>query len=155
VKATAAITDLLKTDPEWRAFYRSSCEAGALRLRATARRFRAELRGRDHEDLALVDVEDALLAISRKVLPKTLAAQWDQEWAAELCADALARISERFASISAAERDALDLSSGEAWQERMHRAGLADEPAAFRKALAGWERATIEAIEAASRSGAA
>jgi hypothetical protein len=74
VKATAAITDLLKTDPEWRAFYRSSCEAGALRLRATARRFRAELRGRGHEDLALVDVEDAILAISRKVLPKTPAA---------------------------------------------------------------------------------
>jgi hypothetical protein len=60
MKATAQVAELLKTDPEWRAFFRSSCEAGALRLRVTARRFRAELRGRGHEDLALVDVEDAL-----------------------------------------------------------------------------------------------
>ena len=108
---TRSIADLLRESAEWRDFFRGCCEAGALRLRSQAWQFRDELRDRGRGDLALVAVEDALLAIARKVLPDTPAAEWDPEWAAELCADALARISERFASISAAERDALDLAA--------------------------------------------
>jgi hypothetical protein len=154
VKATAAIAQLLKEDAAWRDFYRSCCETGALRLRSQARQFRAELRERSHEGLALADVEDSLLVIARKVLPSSPAAAWDPEWAAELCADSLARISERYASISAVEREALDLGAGEAWQDEMHRAALANDPAAFRTALAGWESEVLGAMDQTRRGAA-
>ena len=90
--AAAALADLLRESPEFRRFCKECCETGALRLRSQARQFRDELRGRGHEDLALASVEDALLAIARKALPKTPAAEWDEEYAAELCADALSRL---------------------------------------------------------------
>jgi hypothetical protein len=154
VKATAAIADLLRESAEWRAFFREACGAGALRLRSQARQFREELRDRGHEDLALADVEDALLQVARKVLPKTPAAEWDPEWAAQLCSDALSRLAEHHASSSAAQRNALDLSSGDGWQDQMHRAALANEPAAFREALAGWERATLAALKSAKQGAA-
>ena len=154
MKATAAIAELLKTDPEWRAFFRSSCETGALRLRATARPFRDELRERGKGDLALPDVEDSLLQVARKVLPKTPAAEWDEEYAAELCADALSRLEEHCAVLSASERDALEISAGEKYQERMHLAALANDPAAFREALAGWEASILAAMQSARRGAA-
>jgi len=157
-RATHAIAELLKASPEWRRFFRECCEAGALRLRSQAVRFRDELRrrdpGADGEGLALTSVEDALLTVARKVLPKTPAAEWDPEWAAQLCSDALSRLAEHYASSSAAERSALDLSSGDGWQDQMHRAALSNEPAAFREALARWERATLAALKSA-RQGAA
>ena len=153
--ATASLAELLKASPEWRAFYRQCCEAGALRLRAQAWQFRDELRDRG-KDVALQEVEDALLTIARKVLPKTPAAQWDPEWAAELIHDALARLAEHYAELLGGEREVLDLSGQEAWEERIHAAGLNNDPAAFREALKGWERATAEALEVAKeRSGAA
>jgi hypothetical protein len=153
--ATAALAELLKASPEWRAFYRQCCEAGALRLRAQAWQFRDELRDRG-KDVALQEVEDALLTIARKVLPRTPAAQWDIEWAAELIHDALARLAEHYAELLGGEKEALDLSGQEAWEERMHRAGVANDPAGFRKALRGWEKATAGALEAArERTGAA
>jgi hypothetical protein len=95
-----------------------------------------------------------LFQVARKVLPKTPAAQWDQEWAAQLCSDALSRLAEHYALSSAAERSALDLSSGDGWQDQMHRAALANEPAAFREALAGWERATLAALKSAKQGAA-
>ena len=157
--ATASIAELLKASPEWRRFFKACCEAGALRLRAQAWQFRDELRERGKE-AALQEVEDALLTIARKVLPKTPAAQWDPEFAAELIHDALARLAEHYAELSAGEKDALDLSGQEEWEEELHRAGVANDPAAFREALRGWERATVGALEVAKaepgeRSGAA
>ncbi len=157
--ATTSIAELLKASPEWRAFYRQCCEAGALRLRAQAWQFRDELRERG-EDVALQDVEDALLTITRKVLPKSPAAQWDPEWAAELIHDALARLAEHYAELLGGEREVLDLSGQEPFEERIHAAGLNNDPAAFREALRGWEKATAGALEAAKaepgeRSGAA
>jgi hypothetical protein len=153
-RATHAIAELLKASPEWRAFFRGCCEAGALRLRSQARQFRDELKERGHRDLALVDVENSLLVIARKVLPKTPAAEWIPEWAAELCSDALSRLAEHYASSSAAQRNALDLSSADGWQDQMHRAALANDPAAFREALRGWE-ASILAVMQSARRGAA
>jgi hypothetical protein len=155
--ATASIAELLKASPEWRRFFKACCEAGALRLRAQAWQFKGELRDRG-KDVALQEVEDALLTIARKVLPKTPAAQWDPEFAGELIQDALARLSEHYAELLGGEREVLDLSGQERWEERIHAATLANDPAAFREALKGWERATVEALEAArgeARSGAA
>jgi hypothetical protein len=146
--ATASIAELLKASPEWRRFFKVCCEAGALRLRAQAWQFRDELRDRGNE-FALQEVEDMLLTIARKVLSKTPAAQWDPEWAAELIHDALARLAEHYAELSAGEKEALDLSGQERWEERMHAAGVANDPAAFRQALRGWERATAEALAVA------
>jgi hypothetical protein len=146
VSTTAALADLLKTYPEWRRFFKACCESGTLRLHAQAWQFRNELRDRG-TDVALQEVEDSLLMIARKVLPEAPAAQWDSEWAAELIHDALARLAERYVEISAGERDGLDLSGQEPFEERIHAAGLANDPAAFREALQGWERATAEALE--------
>ena len=154
MNTTAALAQLLKESPEWRQFFKACCESGALRLRAQAWQFRGELR--DHrKDVALQDVEDALMVIARKVLPKSPAAAWDPEWAAELIDDALARLAEHYAELLGAEKEALDLSGQEAWEERMHRAGVANDPAAFREALRGWEKATAGALEAARSKGAA
>jgi hypothetical protein len=157
MRAARAIAELLRDSDEWRGSFRSCCETGALRLRKQAPQFRDELRERDPTDaeaIALADVEDALLQVARKVLPKTPAAKWDPEWAAQLCSDALSRLAEHYASISAVEREALDLGAGEAWQDEMHRAALANDPAAFRKCLAGWESEVLVAM-GHSRRGAA
>jgi hypothetical protein len=94
------------------------------------------------EDLAPEGEIAAAAAVAR-----TPAAQWDSEWAAELIHDALARLAERHVETSAGERDGLDLSGQEPFEERIHAAGLANDPAAFREALQGWERATTEALE--------
>jgi hypothetical protein len=93
------------------------------------------------------EVEDSLLGLARELLPDTPAAQWDAEWAHGLCKDALARLAQRYAEISTAEKEVLDLSAQEVWDERMHEAGLANDPLAFRVALDGWARAGLEAME--------
>ncbi len=153
--ARKALAALLRYSGEWRGFFRTCCEAGALRLRTQARRqFREELRDRGHT-LSPDDVEDALLTAARKLLPKTPAAEWDPEWADRLCKDALARMGEVFAQLSEADRDQLNLDGQDEHHDRMYRAGLNNDPVAFREALEGWERAGVEAIEGLRREGAA
>src|SRR5918993_2805244 len=121
-------------------------ETSPSRLRSQAWRFREEL-----EDLGnqfqTEEVEDALLGLARELLPDTPAAQWDAEWAHDLCKDALARLAKRFSEFSTAEKEVLDLSVQEVWDERMHEAGLANDPVAFRVAVRGWGEAGLETIE--------
>src|SRR5215213_3044081 len=100
-------------------------------------------------------VEDALLGLVRDLLPQSPAAQWDTEWAHALCKDALARLAEYYAGLAAEEKDALDLSGQDVWDEQMRSAGLANDPTAFRRALKGWERAGLEAIERVQVKGGA
>jgi hypothetical protein len=89
-------------------------------------------------------------------LPDTSAAQWDAKWAYEVCKEALAHLAKRYAEISTAEKEMLDLSVQDEWDERMHAAGLANDPVAFRVALKGWTRAGLEAMEGSRiRGGAA
>jgi hypothetical protein len=92
-------------------------------------------------------VEDALLGLARELLPDTPAARWNTEWAHELCKDALARLAKRYAEFSSVDQEMLDLSVQDEWDERMHDAGLANDPVAFRVALKGWTRAGLEAME--------
>jgi hypothetical protein len=102
------------------------------------------------------EVEDSLLGLARELLPDTPAAQWDAEWAHELCKDALAHLAKHYAEISTAEKEVLDLSVQDLWHERMHAAGLANDPITFRVALDGWTRAGLEAMEGSRiRAGAA
>jgi hypothetical protein len=155
MKARTALLGLFKESSGWRAFFRSCCETSALRLRSQAWQFCEELQDRGHK-LQAEEVEDALLGLARKLLPNTPAAQWDAEWAHELCNDALTRLAKRYADFSTVDKEVPDLSVQCEWDERMHGAGLANDPVAFRAALKGWTQAGLEAMERSRiRGGAA
>ena len=146
MKARTALLDLFKESSGWRTFFRSCCETSAFRLRSQVWQYCEELKDRSHK-LQAEEVEDTLLGLARDLLPDTPAAQWDAEWAHDLCKDALARLSKHYAECSTAEMEVLDFSAQGAWDERMDAAGSANDPAAFRVALVGWTRAGLEARE--------
>jgi len=146
MKARTALLGLFKESSEWRAFFRSCCETSAFRLRSQAWQFREELKDRGNQ-IQTDEVEDSLLGLARELLPDTPAAQWDSQWAHDLCKDALALLAKRYAEFSDADTEVRDLSAQEVWDERMHAAGLANDPIAFRVALEGWTRAGLEAME--------
>jgi len=154
VRASTALLDLFKDEREWRRFFRSCCERGAHRLTAQAFRFREELTGRGRPYPA-EEVEDALLGLARELLPKCPAAEWDAEWAHALCKDALSRLAVAYDTLTAEEKDALDLSAQHEWDERMTTASLGNDPAAFRAALEGWQRAGLDAMNRARVKGGA
>jgi hypothetical protein len=154
MKTRTVLLELFKGSHEWRSFFRSCCETSAFRLRSQAWQFCDELKERSHK-LRAEEVEDSLLGLARELLPDTPAAQWDAEWAHELCKDALARLSERYTELSTAEKEVVDLSGQGVWDERMHGAGLANDPVAFRVALDGWTRAGLEAMEQLQITGGA
>jgi hypothetical protein len=146
MKTRTALLKLFKDSSEWRAFFRSCCETSAFRLRSQVWQFRNELNDRG-DPFQAEKVEDCLFGLARDLLPDTPAAQRDIEWAHELCKDALARLSERYTELSTTEKEAVDLSGQGVWDERMHAAGLANDPVAFRVALKGWTQAGLEAME--------
>jgi|SRR5215211_2629644 len=145
MKARTALLELFKESSGWRAFFRSCCETSPLRLRSQAWQFCDELKDRGNQFQA--EVEDALLGLARELLPDTPAAQWDAEWAHDLCKGALARLAKRYAEFSTADKEVLDFSAQAVWDEQMHAAGLANDPAAFRAALKGWTRVGLETME--------
>jgi hypothetical protein len=146
LKASTALLHLFKEEQEWRQFFRSCCEMSTCRLMAQAWQFGDELMERGYPCPA-EEVEDTLLGLARDLLPESVAAGWDAEWAHELCKDALAHLAEHYAGLSAEEKDALDLSAQDAWDDDVVAAGLDNNPTAFRSALMGWERSGIEAVE--------
>jgi hypothetical protein len=146
MKARTALLELFKESGQWRAFFRSCCERSASRLRSQTWQFRDKLKDQCQRFQA-DEMEDALLGLARELLPDTPAAQWDAEWAHELCKDALARLAKAYAGLSDDEKDALDLSTQDVWDERMCFAGQDNAPAAFRTALERWERVGLEAME--------
>jgi hypothetical protein len=155
MKARTALLELFKESSEWRAFFRSCCETSAFRLRSQTWQFRDELKDRGNQSQA-DEVEDALLGLARELLPDTSAAQWDTGWAHELCKAALARLAKAYAGLSAEEKDAVNLSAQEVWDERMYAAAQDNDPAAFREALRCWERAGLGAMQRVQvRGGAA
>jgi hypothetical protein len=154
MKARTALLELFKEAHEWRTFFRSCSETRALRLRSQAWQFRDELTERGHK-LQSEEVEDALLGLARELLSDAPAARWDAEWAHDLCKGALARLVKRYTEFSMADKDLMDFSAQEVWDERMDAATSANDPAAFRAALEGWERAGLEAMEQARIKGGA
>jgi hypothetical protein len=146
MKARTALLELFKDSTEWRTFFRSCCETSALRLCSQAWQFREELKDRGNQ-IQTDEVEDSLLGLARELLPDMPAARWEAEWAHNLCKDALAHLARSYAGLSAEEKATVDLSAQEVWDERMHEAGLANDPVAFRVALDGWTRAGLEAME--------
>lgn len=155
MKVRTALLELFKADPEYRRFFKACCETSAFRLRSQAWQFWDELAERGGAKVprggrpagTYPVVEDALMGLARELLPGSPAAQWDSEWAVELCRDALARLGEHFAGLSEADKEALDLFCQDPHDEAMVAAGHNNDPAAFRSALQGWEKAGREAIE--------
>jgi hypothetical protein len=154
MKTRTALLELFRESHGWRVFFRSCCEASALRLRSQAWQFGDALKDRSHK-LQVDEVDETLLGLARELLPDTPAAQWDAEWAHKLCKDALARLAKRYAEFSDTEMEVLDLSAQDVWDERMHGAGLANDPVAFRVALDGWTRAGLDAMERSRIKGGA
>ena len=155
MKARTALLELFKESSGWRAFFRSCCETTPFWLRSQVWQFRDELNDQGNQ-FQLEEVEDSLLGLARELLPDTAAAKWDEEWAHNLCKGALARLAKRYAEFSTVDNEMLDLSVLEVWDERMHEAGLANDPLAFRVALKNWERAGLGAMELSRiRGGAA
>ena len=155
MKASTALLELFKESGGWRAFFRSCCETTPFWLRSQVWQFRDELNDQGNQ-FQLEEVEDSLLGLARELLPDTAAAKWDEEWAHNLCKGALARLAKRYAEFSTVDNEMLDLSVLEVWDERMHEAGLANDPLAFRVALKNWERAGLGAMELSRiRGGAA
>ena len=148
MKARTAVVELLKAEPEWRSFLKRCCEKSALRLRSQAWQWQDELANRG-QNFPLTDVEDSLMDLARRFFPDSSAAQWDADHASRLCKDALARLGEHFANLSEGERDRLDLSEQDTHEEGMLKAGMDNDPAAFRAALREWERVGLEALETA------
>ncbi len=146
MKASSALLELFKVSSGWRSFFRSCCENSAFRLRTQTWQFREEFKERGHGFLT-GEVEDSLLGLARELLPHTPAAQWDAEWAHNLCKDALAHLAKRYAELSTAEQEAVDLCGQGVWDERTQVAGLANDQVAFRVALKGGTRAGLEAME--------
>jgi hypothetical protein len=146
MKVRTALLELFKESSGWRAFFRSCCETSPARLRSQAWQFCDELKDQGNQ-FQVEEMEDALLGLARELLPHTPAAQWDDEWAHNLCKGALACLAKRYAEFPTTEKEVLDLSMQDEWDERMHDAGLANDPVAFRAALKGWERAGLEDTE--------
>src|SRR5215218_9203166 len=105
MKARTALLELFKKSSGWRAFFRSCCETSASRLRSQAWQFRDDLKIRGNQFQA-DEVEDALLDLARELLPDSAAAQWDAEWAHDLCKDVLTRLAKSYAELSATEKEA-------------------------------------------------
>src|SRR5215208_6609038 len=99
MKTRTALLELFKESHEWRSFFRSCCESSAFRLRTQTWQFREELKERGHGFLT-EEVEDSLLGLAGELLPNTPAAQWDVEWAHDLCKDVLAHLAKRYAECS-------------------------------------------------------
>jgi hypothetical protein len=146
MKVRTALLELFRKSSEWRAFFRSCCETSVFRLRSQAWQFCEELNDRGHK-LRVDEVEDSLLGLARELSPDSPAAQWDAEWTHEVCKDALAHLAKRYAELSAADKDTVDLSGQGMWDEQMQVAGLENDPVAFRVALDGWTQAGLEAME--------
>ena len=154
MKARTALLELFRESQEWRAFFRSCCETSALRLRSQAWQFRDQLK--DRANLFQADeMEDALLGLARELLPDASGAKWDVEWAHELCKDALTRFAKAYAELSAEEKDALDLSAQDVWDDRIYAAAQDNDPAAFRAALRCWKRAGLDAMQRVQAKGGA
>ena len=148
MKARTAFLELFKESGGWRIFFRSCCETSAFRLRSQAWQFRDELKDRGHE-LQADGVEVVLLEVARDFLPDTPAVRWDTEWARRLCEATLARLNKCHDDLLEKDELVVDTSPEAEWIARMNAAAKANDPAAFRAAVKGWERAGLEALEEA------
>jgi hypothetical protein len=101
------------------------------------------------------EVEDALFGMACKFLPGTPATDFTA-WAELLYRDALARIQEHYTTLSANQKDAVDLT--EAWRhnDAIDEASRSEDLSALREALKDYECEARAAIQVPKKeSGAA
>jgi hypothetical protein len=154
VRTEAAIVELLKDSREWRTFFKGSCETSAFRLRSQAYRYRDELAERGFV-AELGAVQDTLFELARDLFPESPAADFSA-WAELLYRDALARIQEHFTTLSANQKDAMDLSRAWECNDRMEAAVRDEDLPAYREAVRVYEREALGALEETKKtSGAA
>ena len=114
MRTKTALVELLKDSRDLRVFFNGCCEASAARLRVQSWQFRDELADRGYV-VNLREVQDSVFELARDLFPESPGADF-VTWAGLLCGDALARLQERYASLSPEEKDAMDLSG--AWCRR-------------------------------------
>jgi predicted nucleotide-binding protein (sugar kinase/HSP70/actin superfamily) len=152
--ARRVLGDLFRQSPDWREFFQACCHTSALRLRSQARQFRNELRDRGHV-VTREEVEDALFGMACKFVPGTPATDFTA-WAELLCKDALARIQEHYTTLSADQKDAMDLTDAWRHNDAIDEACRNEDLSALREALKDYEREARTAIKVSKKeSGAA
>jgi hypothetical protein len=162
MKARTALVELFKESQQWRAFFRSCCEASAFRLRYQVWQFREKLLEQGHH-IDREDREDALFDLACRHFADSPATDLS-EWATLVYGEALTHLQEHFSGLSEEEKETLDLSTTEEADDKMEVACRVEDRAAFREAVREYERATQEAAlgrvqgeadEASSSKGAA
>jgi hypothetical protein len=151
MRATIAVANLLKAEPEYRQFFKRSCLTSGYRLASQGWQFRDELADRG-QWFELDEVEDALLDLARKLLPDTPGAKWSTKWADKLCQDAFSCLQEHYAGLAEEERETIDLSAQESFEAQMVAAGEDNDPAEFRRALKRWRLEGMAALHEARHS---
>jgi len=145
VRTKTALVELLKDSRDLRVFFKGCCEASAARLRVQSAQFRAELADRGYV-VDLREVQDSIFELARKLFPESPGADF-VTWAGLLCGDALARLQERYASLSPEEKDAMDLSGAWCHNDAVEEACRNEDLPSFREALKDYEREALEAVE--------
>jgi hypothetical protein len=154
MKVRTALIEVLKGSKDLRTLFKRGSKESAFRLRAQAWQFREELTKEGYV-VPLDAVEDALFGLARDLFPESPAADFSA-WAELLYRDALARIQEHFTTLSANQKDAVDLT--EAWRhsDAIDEACRNEDLSALREALKDYEREARAAIQLPKKeSGAA
>jgi len=154
LRTKTALVELLKDSRDLRLLFKGCCHTSAFRLRSQAWQFRTELAERGFV-VDLPAVQDALFELARDLFPESPAADFSA-WAELLYRDALARIQEHYTTLSANQKDAMDLSRAWECNDRMEAAARHDDLSVFRGAVRAYEREALAAVEATGNtSGAA
>ena len=154
MRTKTALVELLKGSRDLRIFYKRCCNTSASKLRSQAWQFRDGL-----AEIGCVapldEVQDSLFELAQSLFPDSPAADFSA-WAELLYRDALARIQEHYTTLSANQKDAMDLSRAWECNGRMEAAARDEDLPAFRRAVSAYEREALRALETArERSGAA
>jgi hypothetical protein len=154
MRTKTALVELLKDSQDWRTLFKGCANTSAFRLRSQGYRFRDELLERGH-GATLDEVQDTLFMLARQLLPESPGAGFTT-WAGLLCGDALARLGEHYANLSAEEKEAVDLSAAWETNPEIVAACEAEDLDALRAALRSYEGETLAALDRAKeQSGAA
>jgi len=154
VRTKTATVELLKENRSLRMLYKGCCNTSAFRLRSQAWQFRDELAERG-QAASLEAVQDALFELAHDLFPESPGADFIT-WAGLLCGDGMARLQEHYASLSAEERNALDLSGAWCHNDAIEEACRNENLPALREALKDYEHEALEALRTGrERSGAA
>ena len=154
MRTKTAIVEQLKTDRGLRLFYKRCCDTSAFRLRSQGWQFRQVLAERGYV-ASLESVQDTLFELARDLFPESPGADFIT-WAGLLCGDVMARPHEHYTNLSAADKEAEDVSGAWCHNDAVEDACRNQDLAVLREALKIYECEALEALRAVrGRSGAA